>query len=129
MGKRKSGALSGQQISSNFSKVTNFPTFFMIKRNSTANETFHTVSPFLVEKAITETVGDVKSTKKLRSGDLLVEVHSRKQSQQIVKLKIFSNIPMSVSPHPLRGTSSLGVTGFTTPRYPSVLSPSIFSSP
>ncbi|GBM95166.1 hypothetical protein AVEN_58475-1, partial [Araneus ventricosus] len=24
---------------------------------------------------------------------------------------------------PLRGTSSLGVTGFTTPRYPSVLSP------
>ncbi|GBN56502.1 hypothetical protein AVEN_119354-1 [Araneus ventricosus] len=30
---------------------------------------------------------------------------------------------------PLRGTSSLGVTGFTTPRYPSVWSPSVFSSP
>ncbi|GBN95356.1 hypothetical protein AVEN_251744-1 [Araneus ventricosus] len=99
MGKRKSGPLSGQQIPSNFSKVSNFPTFFMIKRNSTANETFHTVSPFLVVKAITETVGEVKSTKKLRSGDLLVEVHSRKQSQQIVKLKKFSNIPISVSPH------------------------------
>ncbi|GBN61276.1 hypothetical protein AVEN_25830-1 [Araneus ventricosus] len=99
MGKRKSGPFSGQQISSNFSKVTNFPIFFMIKINSTANETFHTVSPFLVEKAITETVGEVKSTKKLRSGDLLVEVHSRKQSQQIVKLKNLSNIPISVSPH------------------------------
>ncbi|GBL78415.1 hypothetical protein AVEN_42921-1 [Araneus ventricosus] len=99
MGKRKSGPLSGQQIASNFSKVSNFPTFFMIKRNSTANETFHTVSPFLVEKAITKTVGELKSTKKLRSGDLLVEVHSRKQSQQIVKLKNFSNIPISVSPH------------------------------
>ncbi|GBM75081.1 hypothetical protein AVEN_197441-1 [Araneus ventricosus] len=29
---------------------------------------------------------------------------------------------------PLRGTSSLGVTGFTTPRYPSVCSPSVFVS-
>ncbi|GBN56488.1 hypothetical protein AVEN_119340-1 [Araneus ventricosus] len=71
----------------------------MIKRDSTSNETFHSVSPFLVEKAITETVGEVKSTKKLRSGDLLVEVHSRKQSQQIVKVQTFSNIPVTVSPH------------------------------
>ncbi|GBM44059.1 hypothetical protein AVEN_223180-1 [Araneus ventricosus] len=53
----------------------------------------------LVEKAITATVSEVKSTKKLRSGDLLVEVHSRKQSEQIVKLKTFSNIPITVSPH------------------------------
>ncbi|GBN09357.1 hypothetical protein AVEN_156316-1 [Araneus ventricosus] len=52
-----------------------------------------------VEKAITATVGEVKSTKKLRSGDLLVEVHSRKQSEQIVKLTTFSNIPITVSPH------------------------------
>ncbi|GBM19168.1 hypothetical protein AVEN_79884-1 [Araneus ventricosus] len=71
----------------------------MIKRNSTSNETFYTVSPFLVEKAINETVGEVNSTEKLRSGHLLVEVHSRKQSQQIVKLKKISNIPISVSPH------------------------------
>ncbi|GBM79380.1 hypothetical protein AVEN_32988-1 [Araneus ventricosus] len=95
MGKRKSGPFSGQQIAS----PSNFPTFFLIKRNSTSNETFHTVSPFLVEKAITATVGEVKSTKKLRSGDLLVEVHSRKQSEQIVKLKTFSNIPITVSQH------------------------------
>ncbi|GBN38061.1 hypothetical protein AVEN_208397-1 [Araneus ventricosus] len=73
--------------------------FRLAPRNSTTNETFHTVSPFLVEKAITATVGDVKSTKKLRSGDLLVEVQSRKQSEQIVKLKTFSNIPVTVSPH------------------------------
>ncbi|GBM29437.1 hypothetical protein AVEN_143918-1 [Araneus ventricosus] len=80
----------------NFHKFSNF---FLIKRNSNSNETFHTVSPFLVEKAITETVGEVKSNKKLRSGDLLVEVQSLKQSQQIVKLKKFSTIPITVSPH------------------------------
>ncbi|GBM53263.1 hypothetical protein AVEN_128428-1 [Araneus ventricosus] len=98
MGKRKSGPFSGQQIATNTSK-SNFPTFFIIKRTSTSAETFHSVSPFLVERAITGSIGDVKSTKKLRSGDLLVEVHSRKQSEQIVKLKTFSNIPITVSPH------------------------------
>ncbi|GBM65578.1 hypothetical protein AVEN_148056-1, partial [Araneus ventricosus] len=51
------------------------------------------------ERAITGSIGDVKSTKKLRSGDLLVEVQSRKQSEQIVKLKTFSNILITVSPH------------------------------
>ncbi|GBN34284.1 hypothetical protein AVEN_242344-1 [Araneus ventricosus] len=69
-----------------------------MKRNSTSNETCHTVSPFLVEKAITATVGEVKSTNKLRSGNLLVEVYSQKQSQQIVRLN-FSTIPITVSPH------------------------------
>ncbi|GBN58551.1 hypothetical protein AVEN_73638-1 [Araneus ventricosus] len=76
-----------------------FSNFFLVNRSSTSNENFHTVSPFLVEKAIIATVGEVKSTKKLRSGDLLVEVHSRKQSQQIVRLTHFSTIPITVSQH------------------------------
>ncbi|GBN46977.1 hypothetical protein AVEN_172931-1 [Araneus ventricosus] len=109
MGKRKSGPFSGQQIASP-SSLTHFPTFFLIKRHSTSNQTFHTVSPFLVEKAITATVGEVKSTKKLRSGDLLVEVHSRKQSEQIVKLKTFSNIPITVSRHATLNSSKGVIT-------------------
>ncbi|GBN43116.1 hypothetical protein AVEN_100034-1 [Araneus ventricosus] len=40
---------------------------------------------------------------------------SRRFSEQIFELKPEQN--------PLRGTSSLDVTGFTTPRYPSVCSP------
>ncbi|GBL99402.1 hypothetical protein AVEN_107112-1, partial [Araneus ventricosus] len=99
MGKRKSGPFSGQQIVSKSLSASNFPTFFLIKRISSSNETFHSVSPFLVEKAILSNIGEVKCTKKLRSGDLLVEVHSRKQSEQIVKLKTFSNIQITVSPH------------------------------
>ncbi|GBM66002.1 hypothetical protein AVEN_152204-1 [Araneus ventricosus] len=99
MGKKKSGPFSGQQIISNTSRASHFPTFFLIKRISSSNETFHSVSPFLVEKAIVSNIGEVKCTKKLRSGDLLVEVQSRKQSQQIVKVQTFSNIPVTVSPH------------------------------
>ncbi|GBN10830.1 hypothetical protein AVEN_132549-1 [Araneus ventricosus] len=89
----------------NSNKLSNL---FLINGNSTSNETIYTVSPFLVEKAITATVSDVKSTKKLRSSDLLVEVQSRKQSEQIVKLQKFSNIQITVSPH-ASSNSSKGV--------------------
>ncbi|KAF8789499.1 DNA oxidative demethylase ALKBH2 like protein [Argiope bruennichi] len=65
-----------------------------IHRVSDAKESFHNVSPFLVEKAISGNVGEVKSIKKLRSGDLLVEVGSSKQSKQIAMLKNMSTIPI-----------------------------------
>ncbi|GBO19792.1 hypothetical protein AVEN_57537-1 [Araneus ventricosus] len=97
-GKKKSGPFSGQRIDSSF-KRQSFPTFFVISRISSKNETFHGVSPFLVEKAITSSVGDVKATKKLRSGDLLVEVESPKQAKEISKLKSLSTIPVTVKPH------------------------------
>ncbi|GBO43927.1 hypothetical protein AVEN_107867-1 [Araneus ventricosus] len=109
-GEKKSGPFSGQHIVSKSSAATNFPTFFLIKRISTCNETFYSVSPFLVERAITGSIGDVKSTKKLRSGDLLVEVQSRKQSEQIVKLKTFSNILVTVSPHATLNSSKGVIT-------------------
>ncbi|XP_055941990.1 uncharacterized protein LOC129972035 [Argiope bruennichi] len=99
MGKRKSAPFSGQQIVSKNSIAAIFPTFFLIKRVSKTNETFHSVSPFLVEKRITGNIGEVKCTKKLRSGDLLVEVLSRKQSQHTMKLKSFGDIQITVSPH------------------------------
>ncbi|GBM48037.1 hypothetical protein AVEN_34365-1 [Araneus ventricosus] len=98
MGKRKTGPFSGQRIEST-SKRHTFPTYFIIHRISTSNETFHNVSPFLVEKGITSSVGEVKSTKKLRSGDLLVEVESPKQAKQIAKLNSLSTISVTVKPH------------------------------
>ncbi|GBL98414.1 hypothetical protein AVEN_187746-1 [Araneus ventricosus] len=98
MGKKKSGPFSGQRIETT-SKRNNFPTFFIIQRISNSNETFHGVAPFLVEKALTSSIGDAKSTKKLRSGDLLVEVESPKQAKEITKLKSLSTIPVSVKPH------------------------------
>ncbi|GBN89331.1 hypothetical protein AVEN_63607-1 [Araneus ventricosus] len=40
-----------------------------------------------------------KSTRKLRSGDLLIEVATRKQAQQIVQLKSLDTIPVNVTAH------------------------------
>ncbi|GBN70127.1 hypothetical protein AVEN_238793-1, partial [Araneus ventricosus] len=51
-----------------------------------------------------------------------------KVEKEVVATKYKHNISFPET-RPLRGTSSLGVTGFTTPRYPSVLSPSVYFSP
>ncbi|GBN04952.1 hypothetical protein AVEN_183218-1 [Araneus ventricosus] len=92
MGPLKDVPLSGQQT------CKTYLAFFILKRISAENN-FHTVSPFLVEETISESVGVVKSIRKLRSGDLLIEVSSRKQANQVMKLKALSKIPVSVGPH------------------------------
>ncbi|GBN59552.1 hypothetical protein AVEN_24391-1 [Araneus ventricosus] len=79
-------------------------------RLSENNETFTNVSPFLVEKAITGSVGIVTSTKLRCSGDLLVEVASRKQAQQILSINFLSNIPVSVQQHETLNTSKDVIT-------------------
>ncbi|GBO19296.1 hypothetical protein AVEN_102099-1 [Araneus ventricosus] len=93
MGLQKKPPFSGQ------SSVPYFDVFYIIKRVSEKAENFSNVSPFLVKKAITGSVGTVTSTKLMRSGDLLVEVASRKQAEQILKLNSLSTIPISVQPH------------------------------
>ncbi|XP_055940885.1 uncharacterized protein LOC129971290 [Argiope bruennichi] len=96
----KKGPFSGRHFVPLSSNLDNhFDKYFVLKRISEKNETFESVSPFLVQKAIAATVGDVTSIRKMRSGDLLVEVNSRKQAHQIQKLKALSTVPVSVSPH------------------------------
>ncbi|GBO24601.1 hypothetical protein AVEN_96216-1 [Araneus ventricosus] len=51
------------------------------------------------ENAISGYLGDVSSVKKLRSGDLLVEVSSRKQPQIILKLNNLGSIPVAITAH------------------------------
>ncbi|GBL97236.1 hypothetical protein AVEN_84941-1 [Araneus ventricosus] len=99
MGRKKNSPFSGHHNDLVKHSNTPFDTFFILKRNTTTNESFHTVSPFLVEKAITATLGITKSTRKLRSGDLLIEIATRQQAQQIIHLKYLDTIPVTVSAH------------------------------
>ncbi|XP_055928733.1 uncharacterized protein LOC129959864 [Argiope bruennichi] len=62
-------------------------------------KTFHKVSPFLVQKLITSFIGDVKSTKKLPSGDLLIETSTKAQIAAIQKLTKLGDFPVEVTPH------------------------------
>ncbi|GBN73640.1 hypothetical protein AVEN_175475-1 [Araneus ventricosus] len=99
MGRKKNSPFSGHHNDLVKHSNTPFDTFFILKRNTTTNESFHTVSPFLVEKAITATLGITKSTRTLRSGDLLIEIATRQQAQQIIHLKYLDTIPVTVSAH------------------------------
>ncbi|GBL98396.1 hypothetical protein AVEN_187734-1 [Araneus ventricosus] len=104
MGPLKNPPFSGQSSDQNFEK------FFIIKRISEHSENFGNVSPFLVEKAITGSVGIVTSTKLMRSGDLLVEVASRQQALQIKKLQSLSTLSVSVKSHETLNTSKGVIT-------------------
>ncbi|GBN61282.1 hypothetical protein AVEN_25834-1 [Araneus ventricosus] len=99
MGKGKKFPFSGRPSEQKAFNENHFDTFFIIKRKSPSNETFHTVSPFLIESAISGYLRDVPSVKKLRSGDLLVEVGSRKQAQIILKLNNLGSIPLAINAH------------------------------
>ncbi|GBO08604.1 hypothetical protein AVEN_40685-1 [Araneus ventricosus] len=57
---------------------------FVVEANSSTRymlistpNTFHTVSPFLMQKLLTSCIGEIQSVKKLRSGDLLIQVDSK----------------------------------------------------
>jgi hypothetical protein len=57
------------------------------------------ISPFAVSKFINVNVGNVKNIKRLRSGDFLVEVSSKKQADTLLKVSNFIGIPVQTSPH------------------------------
>ncbi|XP_055924430.1 uncharacterized protein LOC129956532 [Argiope bruennichi] len=109
MGRKNFAPFSGQQKNVNLFEKP-FDKFFIVKRISENNETFNSVSPFLVEKAMTGALGEVVSTRKLRSGDLLVEVGSRKQAQQIIKLKVLASLTGSESAHTALNSSKGVIT-------------------
>ncbi|GFV53934.1 uncharacterized protein TNCV_3293031 [Trichonephila clavipes] len=56
-------------------------------------------SPFAIQKALKGIGGDLKSVKKLRSGDLLIETVSALQTKSFLSAKIFLDCPLIVTPH------------------------------
>ncbi|GFV53306.1 uncharacterized protein TNCV_1645381 [Trichonephila clavipes] len=69
--------------------------FFILKTPTT----FSAVSPFLIEKAITSSIGPVKTIRKMRSGDLFLEVGSAKQSSALRTLRKMAHIDVTIVPH------------------------------
>ncbi|GBL88853.1 hypothetical protein AVEN_158963-1 [Araneus ventricosus] len=94
LGKKKFPS-SGHQIQQNVTYHKHFDKSFVVKRVSSSNDTFRSVSLFLVEKVISADLRAVSSVRKLRSGDLLIEVLSQKQDHQIMELKNLVSIPSS----------------------------------
>ncbi|GFX08440.1 uncharacterized protein TNCV_3269291 [Trichonephila clavipes] len=69
--------------------------YFILKTPAT----FTNVSPFLIEKAITGSIGEVKSIRKMHSGDLFLEVSSSNQATALIKLQKLAHLDITVAPH------------------------------
>ncbi|GFQ91452.1 hypothetical protein TNCT_304261 [Trichonephila clavata] len=70
--------------------------FFIIKKN---DDNFLKVSPFLIHKAITSAIGAVKTIRKMRSGDLFLEITSSNQASALMNLKKMAHFDISHSTH------------------------------
>jgi len=57
------------------------------------------LSPFILDKAIRSAVGSVKTVRRLRNGDFLLEVTSAVQSRIVNKLDNLAGCPVTASSH------------------------------
>ena len=75
-----------------------WPRFLLIQSADQSNP-ISRLSPFAISKGIEAIGGPPASIKKLRSGDILVEVTKRSHSENLLKSKVFVGIPVNVSQH------------------------------
>ncbi|XP_055949667.1 uncharacterized protein LOC129983960 [Argiope bruennichi] len=73
-----------------------FPKFLVIHGK---DDKLKNMSPFLIQKYIQSTTGNVRSVKKRRSGDLLIESTTPKESEQLLAIKNFGDAPIEVPGH------------------------------
>ncbi|XP_075746347.1 uncharacterized protein LOC119171694 isoform X1 [Rhipicephalus microplus] len=75
-----------------------FPRFHVIHCEKT-NKQARTVSPFVVARSLTETLGAGYKVTKMASGDLLLEIHEQNQFDKLNTLTTFGDTPISITPH------------------------------
>ena len=83
-------------------EAADFPRFIVIE--SLEEVCLAIFSPFLIEKVIC-TRASPKTVKKTRNGNLLVEVDSRRQAENILKIKTFHTTKCRAYPHEKLNTS------------------------
>lgn len=84
----------GEHVLTNINKNARF---FIIK--NLCDDSFRSVSPFLIHKTIKSVIGEVESLKKLKSGDLLIKLSNTSQAQSISSTKTLVSFSVSVLPH------------------------------
>ncbi|XP_042900679.1 uncharacterized protein [Parasteatoda tepidariorum] len=83
------------------STPNDYAQYFLIKLNNPTipDTSFSKVSPFLIHKALLSVLGEVTSVKKIRSGDLLIQVSSSKQADTLSKCNVMCSFDVTVTPH------------------------------
>ena len=81
-----------------FTTQNNFAKFLIIE-STNKEKPITSLSPFVIEKQIEASIGTPKSVKKLRNGTLLVETTRKAQTENLLKLNKFFNLPVEVTQH------------------------------
>ena len=82
---------------SNNMSTENWPRFLIIEPISKG--ALNSLSPFAVYKALQGLADELKSVKRIKSGQLLVECNKQNHSKCLLKSKFICNIPIKVSAH------------------------------
>ena len=75
-----------------------FPKFLIIESQN-KEKPVASLSPFVIEKQIESLIGTPKSVKKLKNGTLLVETSRKTQTENLMKVTQFFNLPVEVTQH------------------------------
>ena len=87
-----------------FKSIDNFARFLIIKSDE-GEDPITNLSPFVIEKQIEAILGTPKSVKKLKNKTLLVETNRKTQTENLLKVKKFFNLNVTVSEHKTLNTS------------------------
>ena len=72
---------------------------FLLMMSGDEDKSLSRLSTFAIQKEIEGLVGEPKNIKRLRSGDLLIEVDRETFSTKLLAIKHIAGIPVKVSPH------------------------------
>ena len=75
-----------------------FPHYHVV-HSEKSEKTARTVSPFVVSRSLTATLGTGYKVTKMASGDLLLELRDKTQFDKIKNLVTFGDVPITVTPH------------------------------
>ena len=87
-----------------FKPAENFARFLVVK-STDSEKPITSLSPFVIEKQIEATIGTPKSVKKLKNQTLLIETQRKTQTENLLKMTTFFNLPVTVSEHHTLNTS------------------------
>lgn len=87
-------------------ELLNGPKFILMKRQETDNPllTMRTVSPVVIDKAVKQCAGEVKSIQRSRN-DILIETFTKLQAEKLCNMKKLFNLQnVSITEHPFLNT-------------------------
>lgn len=109
---------STESTNGSYNKMNKFDdlsagTRFVIIQRTDDQQSMSTISPFVLDKAISHLVGQVHSIRKLRNGTVMVQTMQKKQADKLIKTKqLVTGINVVVTEHKSLNTSKGVITCF-----------------